>query len=84
MADPVGATGPRLGRVASFDPARGLGTVAADSGAVHTFHATAIADGSRRIEVGSRVSYSLAPGHGGRFEARTLVVCPGASHDEVV
>jgi cold shock CspA family protein len=70
---PVGTTGPHLGRVASFDPTRGLGTVTDDSGARFAFHATAIADGSRRIDVGTRVSYSLAPGHGGRHEVRVLV-----------
>lgn len=79
MAVPVGTTGPHLGRVASFDRTRGLGTVTDDSGAVHSFHATAIADGSRRIDVGTRVSYSLAPGHGGRREARTLVALTGAT-----
>ena len=75
MAAPVGTAGPHLGRVASFDPTRGLGTVTDDSGSVHAFHATTIADGSRRIDVGSRVSYSLAPGHGGRREVRRLVAC---------
>jgi cold shock CspA family protein len=83
VADPVGAAGPRLGRVASFDPARGLGTVTGDSGVVHAFHATAIADGSRRIDVGTRVSYSLAPGHGGRYEARVLVACTDAPSGSV-
>lgn len=81
MAVPVGTTGPRLGRVASFDPARGLGTVTDDGGSVHPFHATAIADGSRRIDVGTPVSYTLAPGHGGRLEARTLVPLPDSSGD---
>lgn len=75
MAAPVGTVGPHLGRVASFDPTRGLGTVTDDGGPVYAFHATAIADGSRRIDVGSRVSYSLAPGHGGRREVRRLVAC---------
>jgi cold shock CspA family protein len=84
VAAPVGTAGPRLGRVASFDATRGLGTVTDDSGAVHPFHATAIADGSRRIDVGTRVSYSLAPGHGGRHEARTLVPCAGAADDAAV
>jgi cold shock CspA family protein len=71
----VGTAGPHLGRVASFDPARGLGTVIDDGGSAHAFHATAIADGSRRIDVGTRVSYSLGPGHGGRREARRLIAC---------
>ncbi len=81
MAAPVGATGPHLGRVASFDPTRGLGTVTDDAGPVYAFHATAIADGSRRIDVGTRVSYSLAPGHGGRHEARVLVAFIDTSDD---
>jgi cold shock CspA family protein len=75
---PVGTTGPLLGRVDSFDPARGLGTVADDAGARYSFHATAIADGSRRIDTGTRVSFVLAPGHGGRHEARALVALTGA------
>ena len=73
MDAPVGAAGPLLGRVTAFDPARGLGTVTDDAGAAYAFHATAIADGSRRVEVGTPVSFSLAPGHGGRHEARTLI-----------
>jgi cold shock CspA family protein len=81
VAAPVGATGPHVGRVASFDPTRGLGTVTDDAGTVYAFHATAIADGSRRIDVGTRVSYSIAPGHGGRLEARVLVACTDTSDD---
>jgi cold shock CspA family protein len=78
VAVPLATAGPRLGRVASFDATRGLGTVTNDEGAVHSFHATAIADGSRRIAVGTRVSYLLAPGHGGRREARAVVACTGS------
>ena len=77
MAAPVGSAGPRLGRVGAFDATRGLGSVTDDAGVAYPFHATAIADGSRRIEVGTRVAFSLAPGHGGRREARTLVVVDG-------
>ena len=72
MTGPVGNAGPHLGRVDSFDPRRGLGTVTDDTGARYEFHATAIADGSRRIDVGTRVCFSLAPGHGGRYQARAL------------
>jgi cold shock CspA family protein len=75
----VGTSGPHLGRVTSFDATRGLGTVTDEAGAVYAFHATAIADGSRRVDVGTRVSYALAPGHGGRHEARALVACAGPS-----
>lgn len=79
MGDPVCAAGPHLGRVATFDPSRGLGAVTDDTGALYPFHATAIADGSRRIDVGTRVSYSLTPGHGGRHEVRTLVAVTDTS-----
>jgi cold shock CspA family protein len=74
MARPAGAAGLHLGRVSAFDATRGLGTVTGDDGAAYDFHATAIADGSRRIEVGTTVSYALAPGHRGVFEARSLTV----------
>jgi cold shock CspA family protein len=73
VAAPVDATGPRLGRVTSFDATRGLGTVTDDTGADYAFHATAILDGSRHVDVGTRVGFLLAPGHGGRYEARTVV-----------
>lgn len=43
------------------------------AGDVFDFHATAIADGSRTIEEGAAVSFSVAPGHRGRYEARSLV-----------
>ena len=74
MADgPAPAAGPLLGRVASFDADRGLGTVAAETGGEYAFHATAIADGSRRIEVGARVAFTVAPGRRGRYEACSVV-----------
>ena len=73
MADPVRSAGPRHGRVASFDPARGLGTVIDDAGTGYAFHATAIADGSRRIAEGADVVFAVAPGHRGHYEARSLV-----------
>ena len=37
------------------------------------FHATAIADGTRRIDEGAAVVFTVAPGHRGRYEARSLV-----------
>ncbi len=81
MTVPVVPAGPRHGRVASFDPARGLGTVAEDGGGSYGFHATAIADGSRRIEVGADVTFTVGPGHRGLYEARSLVPldAPGGS-----
>lgn len=61
------------GTVTEFDEPRGLGTLRDDATAVEVpFHCTAIADGSRRIEVGAVVSYHLVAGHRGRYEARDL------------
>ena len=72
MAGSVPAAGPHHGRVAAFDPARGLGAVADDDGSSYDFHATAIADGSRRIAVGTTVVFTVTPGHRGLYEARSL------------
>jgi len=72
VGDPVPIAGPRHGRVASFDPARGLGTVTDESGTTYGFHATAIAGGSRRIESGTDVVFVLVAGHRGRYEARSV------------
>ena len=76
MGGPVPAAGPRLGRVTSFEVTRGLGTVEDDEGTTYAFHATAIVDGSRRIDVGAPVTFTVAPGHGGRCEVRSLVTVP--------
>jgi cold shock CspA family protein len=70
---PVPPAGPLLGCVTAFDPARGLGAVADDAGVTYGFHATAVADGSRRIDVGTEVAFTVVPGHRGRYEARSLV-----------
>ncbi|MFP5255966.1 MAG: cold-shock protein [Acidimicrobiia bacterium] len=59
------------GVVIDFDDHRGLGTIEAD-GRRHPFHCTAIADGTRTIEVGTPVSFTLAPGPLGRWEARDV------------
>lgn len=60
------------GTVSEFDERRGLGTVTADDGSEYPFHCTQIADGSRRITRGTRVSFEVAPGHLGRWEATAL------------
>jgi len=73
----VPAAGPHHGRVTSFDPTRGLGAVADDDGLSYGFHATAIADGSRRIAVGTTVVFTVTPGHRGLYEARSLLPVPG-------
>jgi cold shock CspA family protein len=73
---PVPSAGLHHGRVATFDRHRGLGTVVDDDGPSYGFHATAIADGSRCIEVGAAVMFLVAPGHRGLYEARSLVSLP--------
>jgi cold shock CspA family protein len=55
-----------------------LGTVEDQGGTTYDFHATAIADGSRRIVVGASVTFTLTRGHRGRYEARSLVTLPAA------
>ena len=62
----------RNGEVAAFDDPRGLGTVLDDDGRRYDFHCTAVADGSRTIEVGTRVTFLLATAHRGRLEARDI------------
>ena len=66
------AVGSRLGSVASFDEARGIGTVLDDDGATFAFHCTQIAGGTRTIRVGTRVRYALTPGALGEWEAAGL------------
>jgi cold shock CspA family protein len=61
-----------LGRVTAFDARRGWGTVAERDGTEFGFHATAIADGTRTIALGVEVHFLVAPGHRGRYEARSL------------
>ena len=65
-------TDPRLGRVTAYDAARGLGTVEEEGGGVFSFHATAIADGTRTIEVEAAVAFAVVPRLGGRFEASAV------------
>lgn len=60
------------GTVSSFDEYKGYGTVTDTHGSELPFHCTAIADGSRVIEVGRRVEFEVVPGRGGRWEAKGL------------
>ncbi len=64
---------PGTGTVTAFVTERGLGTVTDDGGQELPFHCTAVADGSRRIDVGTKVAFTTAAGHLGRLEARGLV-----------
>jgi cold shock CspA family protein len=63
---------PAQGRVTSFDARWGWGTVVDSDGARYEFHATAIADGTRRIDPGTAVAFAVTPGHRGLYEARGL------------
>jgi cold shock CspA family protein len=58
--------------VVAFDDDSGLGIVRDDAGVERSFHCTAVADGSRSIEVGVTVSFDEVPGHLGRWEATNL------------
>lgn len=67
------------GIVTAFDAERGLGEVTDATGYVLGFHCTAVADGSRRIEVGTAVHFRAVAGHRGLLEARELTAgLPGA------
>ena len=56
------------GTVSSFDERRGLGEITDDAGQIWPFHCAEISDGSRRIDVGQRVSY-ITKFHVAREEA---------------
>ncbi len=64
------------GRVSELDAGTGLGTVTADDGTEARFHCTQIADGTRDVPVGARVSFTVLAGRGGRWEAGNLVTTP--------
>lgn len=64
--------GQASGVVASFDTAAGLGVITGDDGAAYPFHCTAIADGSRNVEVGRSVTFTRVAGHLGRVEATQI------------
>ena len=70
----TGLRGPNAmtGTVVAFDQHRGWGTVRAHGGEEFFFHCTAIADGSRTIEVGTPVVFTVVPGHNGQWEAAAL------------
>lgn len=57
------------GSVIDFSPTRGLGEVQLDDGTVLGFHATAIADGTRDIPLGTRVLVTEGSTHRGLRQA---------------
>ncbi len=64
------------GAVEQFDAERGIGWVAGAEGGRYFFHCTAIADGTRSIDVGAKVTFEVVPGHLGLWEARALRSTP--------
>ncbi len=60
-----------IGTVTAFDAEVGWGEITAIDGAVLGFHCIAIADGTRRIDVGAAVSFELLAKLG-RYEATAL------------
>jgi CspA family cold shock protein len=62
----------RLGTVTAFEEGRGRGVVTTEDGQSFEFHATRIADGSRRIAVGTAVAFVTVPAHRGRYEASEI------------
>jgi cold shock CspA family protein len=65
-------TGPRRGKVRVFDERRGVGEIEADDGTTFPFHATAIAEGTRRIAPGTPVEFDVVAGLPGRWEAAEI------------
>ena len=59
------------GVVREFDEQRGWGTVES-GGRTYPFHCTQISDGTRTIEVATRVTFEVAAGVGGTWEARAV------------
>lgn len=62
----------RTGTVESFDFQVATGVLVDRSGIRYPFHCTAIADGSRDIQVGIEVAFRLVFGHAGRVEAASI------------
>lgn len=62
-----------LGVVVDFDVARGLGTIGDDARRSYRFHSAEITDGTRTIEAGTRVAFTIAAVPGGEWEAVGVV-----------
>ncbi len=59
------------GTVTAFDDPDGIGTLES-SGRVLRFHAAAVADGSRHVDVGAHVRFVERAGHHGVWEADVI------------
>lgn len=60
------------GVVEKFEFSTGLGVIVADNENRYPFHCIAIADGTREIEVDTRVSFEVFPALAGRVEAVSI------------
>jgi len=60
------------GRVIKFDDHRGDGVVESDDGEFWYFHCVSILDGTRYVEVGTRVRAERATGHLGHDQLVAL------------
>jgi cold shock CspA family protein len=49
----------KTGVIAEFSFDRGLGSVLGDDGATYPLHCTQIADGSRMVDAGARVTFEV-------------------------
>lgn len=68
--------GQSYGRVQAYDYEVGLGTVEAADGRTFAFHCSAISDGTRRIDVGQPVVFTVGPAGPGHWEARLVTPLP--------
>jgi cold shock CspA family protein len=69
--------GTGTGQVVAFDDFAGWGTVREADATERFFHCTRIADGSRHLDVGTHVTFVLAPVGLGTWEAVDLRAAPG-------
>ena len=67
------------GVIAAFDDPRGIGIVRRDDGTEYPFHCTAIVDGTRTIALGEAVTFGVAPGRMGKWEAVSIAGITDAS-----
>ena len=67
------------GTVVEFDAHKGYGTARDEDGNEYFFHCTQIADGSRTIDPDADVSFEVAPGPRGQWEAVALTRRAGSA-----
>lgn len=67
----TGVASVRIGEVRAFDRQVGLGEIRTESGTTYPFHCIAIADGTRTIELGTRVAFEILAKMG-RYEATAV------------